>query len=145
MRERITLEVPPDLQFLRLASTAGAEAARCTAIAVGMEKQDAFVHAVELAVSEVFTNAVKHKHASSHAWRVMIHFAINGRILEVVVKDRNRPFDLDSAPKPVLDTLPASGYGLFLVKHAMDTVMVHREADGNVVTMAKMVKPEGAS
>ncbi|MBI9086099.1 MAG: ATP-binding protein [Desulfobacterales bacterium] len=145
MKERVTLELPPDLRFLHRAATAGAEAARRAASAVDMQKQDAFVHAVELAVSEVFTNAVKHKRAASPAWRVLIHFGIDAGDLEVIVKDRNPRFGLGSVPLPDVDTLPESGYGLYLVKQVMDTVTVHREADGNVVTMTKTVKSEDAT
>jgi len=144
MKERISLELPPDLQFLRLAAMAGAEAARYAASAFGMQRQDVFTHAVELAVSEVFTNAVKHRRPATPAWHVMIHFGINAGDLEVIVKDRNPRFDLGSAPPSDVDTLPESGYGLYLVKQVMDTVTVHREADGNVVTMAKAIRPEDA-
>lgn len=145
MKERVTLELPPDLHFLRLAAMAGAEAARYAASAIGMQRQDVFTHAVELAVSEVFTNAVKHRRAATPAWHVMIHFGINAGDLEVIVKDRNPHFDLDSVPPPDVDAFAKGGYGLYLVKQVMDTVTVRREADGNIVTMTKTIRPEDAT
>jgi len=142
MKERVTLKLPPNLKFLRLASAAGADAAWGVASTVGLENQDAFVHSVELAVSEVFANAVKHRCPVAHPWRIIVEFGIGDRGLEVSVKDRNPRFDLSNVPPPDVDAYPESGYGLYLVKQVMDTVTVRREPDGNVIIMAKAIRPE---
>lgn len=145
MKEWVTMKLPPDLQFLHRAATAGVDAARSAVSTVGMQEKDAFIHSVELAVSEVFANAVKHRCKTLPARRVIIQFGIDAGYLEVIVKDCNSCFDLDTLPSPDVDTFPESGFGLYLVKQVMDTVTVQRQEDGNVVTMTKAIRTENAT
>jgi serine/threonine-protein kinase RsbW len=145
MKHRISLTLPPDVKFLRLAAAAGAEAARCAFENAATENQDALAHALELALSEVFANTVRHRGAGDPAWRVVILLKVGSGALEVVVKDRNPAFDIETLPPPDIGAFPESGYGLYLVKQIMDCVTVHRKGGWNVLTMTKIFELETKS
>jgi serine/threonine-protein kinase RsbW len=137
MKDQITLTVPPDLKYIRLASLMGSQVAETIYHSVGLENGQLFCHAFELALSEAFANAVKHGKGSGPEFQIVIEFEVHEAKLTVTVKDRNPPFGLDGASPLDLSNHPESGYGLFLLKQVMDTVTYRREKDWNMITMTK--------
>ena len=101
------------------------------------DDDDAIFAAIELAIGEACTNAVKHRH--EFAGQITLTICLKGAILEVMVKDRNHIFDFINMEEPDLDVFPDSGYGIYIIKKAMDLV-AYQHIDGcNIVLMQKML------
>ena len=142
MKEHISLVVPADLKYLRLASMAGVEMAGIICEQAGIKDREGFCHAFELAISEAFANSVKHRKDEDESFHVNVDFQLTPEELTVIIRDKNFHFVLDANP-PDLDAHPESGYGLFLIRQFMDKVDYRREDDGNVVSMTKRVHSDG--
>ena len=84
-------------------------------------KGDDFVYLVELAVSEICTNIIKHAYAGETG-------DISGRIvltdlgIQIDIYDQGNSFNPNAVPPPISDpTDPAEGgYGLHIVRQIMD-------------------------
>jgi len=139
MTEYITLTLPAEMKYLHLVSRFGARVADSITQPAGPNDVHGFSRAFELALSEVFTNAVKHKDGLQDESQVIIEFEAGENKLTVRVKDRNPRFDMESASAPQLSDYPDSGYGIFLLKQVMDTVTYRRKEGWNMITMAKNI------
>jgi serine/threonine-protein kinase RsbW len=137
MTDAITLTVPAKMTYLHLVSRFAARIARGIAPRGGPVDRSDFSHAFELALSESFTNAVKHGGASMTRRRIVIEFETGENSLHVTLKDPNPPFAIHDLTAPDIDAHPESGYGIFLLKQVMDTVSFRRENGCNELTMAK--------
>jgi len=138
--ERIALTVPVKIKYLHLVSQFGVRAADSIEHPGGPNGESGFAHSFELALSEAFTNAVKHSQGSRALSKIIIEFEIEEDALSISVKDRNPRFDPDVAPPADIGTCPVGGYGLFLMKQVMDKVAYRREDGWNVMTMSKKVR-----
>ena len=136
MTERITIILPSEMKYLHLVSQFGKRVAESLHQPQG-EIKCAFSSTIELALSEAFTNSVKHKRLLQDESEVIITFEVEENELTVVIKDTNPRFDFKCVTAPCPDDYPESGYGLFLLKRTMDTVNYCREKGWNVITMAK--------
>jgi serine/threonine-protein kinase RsbW len=86
-------------------------------------------HDIELLVSELVTNAVRH--AGLHAGDVIrLRAGVDGGTMRVEVHDPGRGF-APREPRP--DPSRASGWGLFLVRELADRWGVEREEPGTSV------------
>jgi len=140
MKDRIVIELPADLKYLRMVSLIVAKAAQSTFPHDSLdnfEDSDVFIHACELAVSEAFCNAVKHCENPSRSSCVKIKFEIEEKKLKVTIKDQNPEFDFDAVSPAGIETYPDSGHGIFLMKQVMDEVSYGRDGEWNVVMMSK--------
>ena len=87
---------------------------------------DDFIHLIELAISEICTNIVKHAYAESVGTIVgQVTLLNNGVQLDFY--DRGLGFDPNTVPEPKADpnnlnTLKESGYGLHIIRQIMDIV-----------------------
>lgn len=97
--------------------------------------QSGFTDAVELAVSEAFTNAVRYSQESGQG--VVLAFSILSDRLVILVKDPGPGYDMDKIPTPDFDAHPEGGYGLFIIHSLMDTVSYTRESPLNTFRMEK--------
>ncbi len=140
MTETITLTVPVAMKHLHLVAQLGVQMADSVGPPRVPGEHVDFSGDVELALSEAFTNAVKHAPPSGSSARVIIEFSVGPGILTVAVKDRNPPFDPDVAPLADITTYPSGGFGVFLMKQVMDTVGYRRESGWNVITLSKLLK-----
>ena len=139
MNSVITLTLPGDIRFTRLASQTASNTASlftdtCNAGAGNWE----FSHAFELAVSEAFTNAVNYGDRMQGTRDITITFTIEQRKLTVAIRDTNAPFSAET-PEPDIATYPERGYGLMLIRTLMDTLTISRENGENVITMSKQL------
>ena len=137
MKECITLRLPGEMKYLRLVSRFGARVAESMGQTRKANDSSVFSSTVELALSEAFTNSVKHKCLQQEVSDVIVTFEVGENQLTVIIKDSNPRFDMERIARPVPTDYPDSGYGLFLLKQIMDTVTYHRQANWNVVTMTK--------
>ena len=102
-------------------------------------KGDDFVYLVELAVSEICTNIIKHAYAGETG-------DISGRIvltnlsIQIDIYDQGNSFNPNAVPPPISDPMdPAEGgYGLHIVRQIMD--IAEYEADAQQGNHWKLLK-----
>ncbi|MCF8383065.1 MAG: ATP-binding protein [Chlorobium sp.] len=139
MKSVITLALPCDIRFTRLASqmaanTASLLASTCNADTGNWE----FSHAFELAISEAFSNAVFYSTEKTASQKVTITFTLEQHRLMATIRDTNEPFSIET-PEPSIENYPERGYGLMLIRTVMDTVSYIRENGENIITMSKQL------
>lgn len=131
----ITVRLPVDLAYLHFA----AKLSRMICGAIDDPELEAgFTDAVELAVSEACTNALRHGKSSGQetCWAILT-FSIHSNRLIVQIEDSGPGFDMDAIPEPDFDARPDGGYGLYIIRSCMDEVSYHRGSPYNSFTMAK--------
>lgn len=139
---QMELKFPATLEQQQLATIAAANIAGAyyRLITGDNDRNNGFIHDVELAVGEACTNAVKYCcEAQPERVFVSVCFEINNTDLLVTVKDRNEPFDFYNIPPPDFKNVPEGGYGLFIMKKKMDHVTYERLDGMNVITMRKKI------
>jgi serine/threonine-protein kinase RsbW len=82
------------------------------------------IDAVELALVEACTNAVRHGSGAGHPVRVTI--GLDDGSVRVTVENHGRPFAIDGVAPPEFDprdpsTLPTGGMGLSIIRELMDS------------------------
>ena len=104
---------------------------------------DDFIYLIELAISEICTNIIKHAYAGRRG-------EINGRVtllnngVQLDFFDHGSSFDPNTVPEPSLDPhhLPEGGYGLHIVRQIMDVVSYETQPeDGNHWHLIKFLSP----
>lgn len=84
-----------------------------------------------IALTEGFTNAVRHAHAElPPETAIDIDFALWRDHLEIRIWDRGQPFNPEALPEPEPGALLESGYGWFLLRRLADKVTYQRFQDG---------------
>ncbi|NTV93743.1 MAG: ATP-binding protein [Chlorobiaceae bacterium] len=137
MNTMITMTLPAEIRYVRLASLTAAKVAEIfSASFTAADNADGFCHAFELSVSEAFTNAVRYAVSSDQENMVTINFKGDRNRLTVSVSDSNPPFDPEF-PSPDINSYPESGFGLLLIRRLMDTVTYTREDGRNLISMTK--------
>jgi len=137
MNPILSLTLQADLRYVRIASVTASNVAEifadfnCNAADISE-----FSNAYELAVSEAFTNSVRHAKPSQQETQITIHFSSENSTLAVRIIDANPPFN-PVTKAPDINSYPEGGYGLFLIHQLMDTVSYERKNDTNMLTMAK--------
>jgi len=140
--EQMELKFPATLDQQQLGAIAAANIAGAYyRLVTGDNNRDnTFIHDVELAVGEACTNAVKYCTAAyPEDIPVQVCFELNDKELIVIIKDRNEPFDFDNIPLPDFENFPESGYGIYIMKEKMDEVRYERLGDMNTITMKKFI------
>jgi len=108
--------------------------------------------AVEVALTEHCTNAVKHVSRQETDGPLTVQLDLTGDEIRLKFVDRGEPFDSGDFVRPIVDAdnrscLPTNGMGLSLIHDTMDEVNFQREDDVNTVTLVKKVtllEQEGA-
>jgi anti-sigma regulatory factor (Ser/Thr protein kinase) len=96
---------------------------------------------VEIAVTEVCTNIVRHGHPDDprHEFTIILRGATPG--LEIEIRDEGPAYAFEQDTMPSIDVdledLPERGFGLPLVHATMDVVEHCRQGDDNVVRLVK--------
>jgi serine/threonine-protein kinase RsbW len=94
---------------------------------------------LSLALTEGFTNAVRHAHAHLPPdTDIRIDLALTGDRLEIRIWDHGDPFNPELLPEPQPGELLESGYGWFLLRRLADKVTYRRQNDGrNCLSIVK--------
>ncbi|WP_026100176.1 ATP-binding protein [Fortiea contorta] len=88
------------------------------------------LYALNLALAEGFTNAVRHAHhALPPETSIEIEVSLWVNRLEVKIWDYGKPFNPDAIAEPTPGTLQVGGYGWFLLRRLADRVAYERGAD----------------
>jgi serine/threonine-protein kinase RsbW len=114
--------------------------ALCEQLVTGMRTANFSHHdrfAVQLALAEAVSNALRHGNGSDPRKYVQVAFAVDGPRVWIRVEDEGHGFAIDRVPNPTLaENLDRTcGRGLFLIRSYMD--LVEHNSRGNVVTMVK--------
>jgi serine/threonine-protein kinase RsbW len=118
---RLELQLPPHPDSAARARNAVSE--------LGRDLGGAQLRDVQLLVSELVTNAVRHARMNAHdVIRLLVD--VSDRALHVEVRDSGPGFEPANHPRPD-PTLP-SGWGLFLVEELADRWGVERETGTRV-------------
>jgi len=98
---------------------------------------------LNLAMEELFTNAVQHGGCAGMKDAVRVRLERIGSAVEAEFADRGRAFDPAAAPVPDLSAplaeRPAGGLGLHLVRQLMRNFTYARAGDWNRVTMRRPI------
>ena len=101
---------------------------------------DEDLEAVNLALVEALTNAIRHGNRRDPAKSVFVEFDIDGQEIRISVRDEGEGFDVAGLPdarSPSGKRKP-SGRGVFLLRAYMDEVNYNEK--GNSVTLVKKRK-----
>lgn len=92
-----------------------------------------------LALTEGFTNAVRHAHAHLPAdTAITIDLDLYRDRVEIRILDQGAPFNPELLPEPQPGELLDSGYGWFLLRRLVDRVTYQRLQDGrNCLSIVK--------
>jgi serine/threonine-protein kinase RsbW len=87
---------------------------------------------LSLALTEGFTNAVRHAHAEMPSdTAICIDLALTKDHVEIRIWDQGGPFDPEQLPEPKPgELLEKGGYGWFLLRRLADRVTYQRFQDG---------------
>lgn len=94
---------------------------------------------LSLALTEGFTNAVRHAHAHlPPETGIDIDLALDTDLVEIRIWDYGAPFNPELLPEPQPGELLESGYGWFLLRRLADKVTYYRAKDGrNCLSIVK--------
>jgi serine/threonine-protein kinase RsbW len=100
---------------------------------------------LQVALDELVSNTIMHGFAGRDGGEVTVEAVLRADRVCVTVTDDGKPFDplAMAAPDTTLSTQQRriGGLGIHLVRHIMDEVDYHRQADHNVVVMTKRLTP----
>lgn len=120
--ELVRLDLPARYTYLHLLSDCIADMLH---LVEGVSDFETLCYNVQLAAHEISTNVIKHAYAAAEG-RLEIILQLQWATpptITIDLYDSGRPFDPDSYNAPNLEEVQVHGYGLFLVRHLMDTVI----------------------
>jgi serine/threonine-protein kinase RsbW len=108
----------------------------------GLGFGDDFISAIDLAVRESVTNAVKHGNKFDEEKPVEVSFSGSGQAFEVTVRDFGTGFTVEDVPDPTdpENLLKVSGRGILFMRSFMDEVEWSNPVDGGM--LVKMLKKQ---
>jgi len=132
--ERIQLDLPADRKYLSLIGAILKELCTCVPDMPAMA-----CYNVQLAVDEAVDNIITHAYPDNPAGRMQFTFELRPDRLVIQVRDWGLGFDPSAVPEPDLARPRTRGYGVYLIRQMMDSVVYEpNTADGNLVTLVKM-------
>src|SRR3954447_3849344 len=92
------------------------------------------------AVGEAFNNIVLHGYAGRDDGVVEMEIRTRRDRISIELRDYGASFDPTTVPAPDFDSLPESGFGLFIIRAFMN--ISYRPGRPNVLTLTKALQPE---
>jgi serine/threonine-protein kinase RsbW len=105
------------------------------------------IHEIQLVLQEACINVIRHSHPDGRSEPVRVRFLFDERGMIVEIIDRGKGYDPESVPEPRPEDLQEGGYGVFIMKQAMDRVDTRRDEDGFVLSLTRRYRaptPAGA-
>jgi sigma-B regulation protein RsbU (phosphoserine phosphatase) len=88
------------------------------------------INLIELAVTEVTANIIKHAYASRTGGPIQINANVSSGEVELRFYDWGDNFDPELVPQPVFDGSSEGGFGLHIIAHTVDQVLYSRDEQG---------------
>ncbi len=105
---------------------------------IAEECDTAALYQLELAVSEVLTNVIKHAYKERNDGMMEIRVVRDATQVTFESRDTGGAFEERAPSLPASDALQEGGYGLFLATQAVDTLSYRRDLSGrNYWTITK--------
>jgi anti-sigma regulatory factor (Ser/Thr protein kinase) len=106
---------------------------------------------IELACDEACTNVIEHAYTAEDVGEIMVKWEVRGGRFIITIHDHGRAFDPSQVPVPPttaaemmadgLEGLPkVGGLGVHFMRKLMDDVQYHFDANGNTLTLVKVIK-----
>ncbi len=130
----IALELEKKFEYLSLATSLSRNV--CNTIEHPNVDEE-FTNAVELAISEACTNAIKHSVKTKKHKKIILSFQIFKDKLVALVKEQGNGFDINSVSMPEANSLSTGGYGVGIIRKKMCKVEYKQEGEWNVLSMTK--------
>jgi len=136
--DTLELRFPPSSRYVRVAAQMAANLGKVICRNIEESARDPnFIATLELVVSEVCTNAVKHGAQFRKDAEIVMLIMVDEQAMTITVKDCNKSFDFSAICEPDLENHPECGYGIFLMREFMDEVLYVRENGWNSITLVK--------
>jgi serine/threonine-protein kinase RsbW len=105
---------------------------------------DKEIYAIQLAADEASTNIIEYAYDGVEDGKIEIDCNTVEGELEIVMRDKGKPFDPSSVPEPNvkadLSERKIGGLGMYLMRKLMDEVSYESSTGmGNILTMVKRV------
>src|SRR5205814_6640469 len=98
---------------------------------------------LKMAVTEAAANAILHGSPEGPRNHVRVSFHLDPGLLIVDVADQGRGFDPGKVPPPAPAEMKEHGYGIHLIRQAVDHVEFFRDEGGMLVRMTKRLGQGG--
>jgi serine/threonine-protein kinase RsbW len=137
--ELVRLDLPARYTYLHLLSDCIGDMLR---LVDGVSDYETLCYNVQLAAHEVCTNIIGHAYQNDERGRIEVALRLDfggSPRLTIELGDTGRAFDPDGYTAPNLDEVRVHGYGLFLIKHLMDTVAYTPQAGRNHWLLTKNI------
>ena len=85
---------------------------------------------IELAVTEVTANIIKHAYQSRSGETIQINAEVSADEITICFYDRGEQFEQASVSEPVFDGSREGGFGLHIIAHTVDEVLYSRDEQG---------------
>jgi serine/threonine-protein kinase RsbW len=95
------------------------------------------------AVGEAFNNIVLHGYAGRDDGVIEMEIRTRRDRISVELRDYGTSFDLTSVPEPDFESMPESGWGLYIMKAYMN--ISYRPGRPNVLTLTKTLESGDSS
>jgi serine phosphatase RsbU (regulator of sigma subunit)/anti-sigma regulatory factor (Ser/Thr protein kinase) len=119
----IDFSYPADMDYLsEISQQVTATCRELPALRSGSRSDD-FIYLIELAISEICTNIIKHAYAGQTG-NIKVRVTLLNNGVQLDFYDKGKSFDPNSVPEPRSDPhqLIEGGYGLHIVRQIMDVV-----------------------
>lgn len=96
---------------------------------------------MNLALEEIVTNVISYGFVDNGEHRIVVRLSVKQGVLTAAVEDDGRPFNpletpISSTNAP-LEKGPMGGFGIHLVRKAMDEIEYRRQDNRNILVMRK--------
>jgi len=103
------------------------------------------IHEIQLVLQEACINVIRHSGSGAWLTPVRVVFQVEADRMLIEVHDRGKGFDPEAVPVPDAEGLQEGGYGVFIMKQAMDRVETRRDRDGFVLTLTRFFREAAGS
>jgi anti-sigma regulatory factor (Ser/Thr protein kinase) len=102
-----------------------------------MRLDEAEISEIQLVLQEACINVIRHSGNEGYLDPVSVSFLVDSDRFVIEIHDRGVGFDPEAIPVPDADGLQEGGYGVFIMKQAMDRVETRRDRDGFVLSLTR--------
>ena len=137
----IQFSVPADLAYREM-TTRAVETACKVAQAKHVHLPESYTHELVSAIAEAFSNVVIHAYEDHARGDVVVMLRSYADRVEIELQDHGSSFDPRSVPEPVMETLPESGMGLFIIQSFVDELLYQPGSPNRMVLVKYFADPK---